>query len=104
MKATEEGGTIRSGDPERSASGPECPHCRSVTYRIPRRLADRVLSLFVIVHRYRCRSLWTCGWEGILFATEHSRSARTRDPEYCGRRYLEPSRMSPMMPSEKLPR
>jgi len=35
------------------------------TNRIPRRLVDRLLSIFTPVCRYRCRSM-ICGWEGNL--------------------------------------
>ena len=31
--------------------------------RVPRRLLDRLLSMFVLVHRYRC-PCFSCQWEG----------------------------------------
>ncbi|WP_184201580.1 hypothetical protein [Chitinimonas taiwanensis] len=40
-----------------------CPRCQGDTFRIPRNLLDRLISRFVLVHRYRCHSL-RCGWEG----------------------------------------
>jgi hypothetical protein len=33
--------------------------------RVPRRFVDRVLSVFRLRHRYRCRTTG-CGWEGNL--------------------------------------
>lgn len=47
------------------ASLPVCPRCRGLTYRIPRRALDRLISWFVPVRRYRCRSM-NCHWEGNL--------------------------------------
>jgi hypothetical protein len=38
-----------------------CPQCAGSVDRIPRRLVDRLASLFAPVHRYRCRA---CNWEG----------------------------------------
>ena len=42
-----------------------CPVCAAPVMRIHRRAADRLLSLFVLVHRYRCLG-FSCGWEGTL--------------------------------------
>ena len=42
-----------------------CPLCAEGLIRIRRRTIDRLLSLFVLVHRYRCAD-GLCGWEGNL--------------------------------------
>lgn len=42
-----------------------CPQCNASVYRVPRRLVDRVISMIVLRHRYRCSSLY-CDWEGNL--------------------------------------
>ena len=49
-------------------SSPVCPECHSSLNRIPRRLVDRLLSVFYPVHRYHCRS-FVCNWEGNLRCT-----------------------------------
>jgi hypothetical protein len=40
----------------------KCPLCAGHLIRIRRRFVDRLLSLFVPVHRYRCPA-FTCQWE-----------------------------------------
>jgi hypothetical protein len=47
-----------------------CPHCKGPATRVPRRLVDLLLSMFVTVSRYRCRSV-DCGWEGNLRVKRH---------------------------------
>jgi hypothetical protein len=47
-----------------------CPHCNGAVTRVPRRFVDVLLSAFVPVRRYRCRSL-DCGWEGNLRVKRH---------------------------------
>jgi predicted RNA-binding Zn-ribbon protein involved in translation (DUF1610 family) len=42
-----------------------CPQCGDTVLRVPRRVIDRVYSLFHPVHRYQCTSL-ECGWQGNL--------------------------------------
>lgn len=42
-----------------------CPRCHGEICRGPVRLAERLLSLFIAVRRYRCRAMG-CGWEGNL--------------------------------------
>jgi len=42
-----------------------CPLCHGTMNRIPRRFVDLVLSMFIPVRRYRCRS-FDCDWEGNL--------------------------------------
>jgi hypothetical protein len=44
-----------------------CPKCQGAIYRIKRHFFDRIISLFVRAHRYRCRSN-ECGWEGLMRA------------------------------------
>jgi hypothetical protein len=49
-----------------AASGrPRCPLCNGGTNRIARRFVDLLTSIFVPVHRYRCREM-RCNWEGNL--------------------------------------
>jgi hypothetical protein len=40
-----------------------CPRCNGFVRRIRRRPIDRLVSVFVPMHRYRCCELG-CGWEG----------------------------------------
>ena len=42
---------------------PVCPVCHGDMARIARRWVDRLWSLFVPVHRYRCRR-YSCHWVG----------------------------------------
>jgi hypothetical protein len=42
-----------------------CPRCRGQIVRVPRRPFDRVMSVFMLRWRYRCRAMG-CGWEGTL--------------------------------------
>lgn len=44
---------------------PVCPVCQGNLARVPRRLSDRFVSIFMLVHRYRCCSM-PCNWEGTL--------------------------------------
>lgn len=64
-----------------------CPRCNSPLYRVPRRLFDRLLSLFVPVRRYRCSARekdFTCKWEGLLHshATDESRLLRQSHEDF----------------------
>ncbi len=43
--------------------GPTCPRCSAAVFRVSRRLIDVLISIFVPVRRFRCRSM-NCGWEG----------------------------------------
>jgi predicted RNA-binding Zn-ribbon protein involved in translation (DUF1610 family) len=43
----------------------KCPKCGEHLERIRRRPLDRLLSLFVKVHRYQCQN-HHCQWEGVL--------------------------------------
>lgn len=52
-----------------------CPRCKGSIYRVPRRMVDRILSLFVPVHRYRC-SVMGCDWEGNLRVRPRIRRSR----------------------------
>ena len=40
-----------------------CPRCEGQVFRVPRHSFDFIISRFVPVRRYRCRSN-ECGWEG----------------------------------------
>ena len=98
MNAPPEIGNAFPDDRAHSANGPACARCNGLVYRIPRRFADKILSMFLLVHRYRCRS-WSCGWEGLLRATEHSLPEGSRESEYDGGSHApEPSRMAPLVP------
>ncbi len=58
---------VRDRDAEtgNTASVSACPRCKGSAYRVPRRLVDWLMSRFVWISRYRCRSM-VCGWEGNL--------------------------------------
>lgn len=49
-----------------------CPRCKGQVQRIPRRLIDRLRSLFSPVQRFRCPAI-PCGWVGNLPAGDRSR-------------------------------
>jgi hypothetical protein len=42
-----------------------CPRCHGSIVRVRRHLIDRLISLVLRRHRYRCLSMG-CGWEGSL--------------------------------------
>jgi len=44
-----------------------CPDCGELLMRIPRRLIDRLTSLFAPIRRYQCRSQ-RCQWRGNIAA------------------------------------
>jgi transposase-like protein len=44
---------------------PQCPRCKSPTYRIRRKRMDRFISNFIPVQRYKCES-FKCNWSGIV--------------------------------------
>lgn len=44
---------------------PLCPRCSGHLRRIPRRLLDRLVSVFVPLRRYSCVNC-TCQWTGLL--------------------------------------
>jgi hypothetical protein len=99
MKAAAETAAARRGDLEHPPAGPECPRCKGPVYRIRRRFADRVLSLFVPVRRYRCSS-WACGWTGTLrLKGDPPASGSREEAGDAGTRAAEPSRKEPTMPS-----
>ncbi len=52
-----------------------CPRCGNDVVRIPRRLLDRLYSLFVPVHRYRCRQ-HACQWEGRIKVSDPAATRR----------------------------
>ena len=41
----------------------KCPQCAGYTTRVHRRMIDRVISLIVPVHRYKCHN-YQCQWQG----------------------------------------
>ena len=43
----------------------KCPACGVAAHRTRRRILDRVVSLIVLQHRYRCGAIG-CTWEGRL--------------------------------------
>lgn len=53
-----------------SSPGHTCPRCNGAAYRVPRRFVDLLMSTFMTVSRYRCRSM-DCGWEGNLRVKRH---------------------------------
>ena len=50
-----------------------CPRCACRLIRMGRRPLDRLISLFVLVHRYRCPG-FSCRWEGCLRVADPSES------------------------------
>lgn len=52
---------------ERSAQRAACPCCKGAVFSVPRRAVDLLLSIFIPVARFRCRSM-CCSWEGNLRA------------------------------------
>ncbi len=57
-----------------SAKRLACPKCGGDLSRIPRRIVDRLLSVFRPVQRYRCRN-FACQWIGNIPS-----GSRTVDP------------------------
>lgn len=51
-----------------SSLGRPCPRCNGLARRVKRRFIDVCVSIFMPVHRYRCREV-DCSWEGNLHAT-----------------------------------
>lgn len=56
---------MSSGASGYHSRGRTCPRCNAAVFRVSRRLVDLIVSVFVPIRRYRCRSL-SCGWEGNL--------------------------------------
>ena len=56
-----------------------CPRCRCATQQVPRRWTDRLLSLWMPVLRYQCRSL-VCGWQGLLQRRRHRPARQDAKP------------------------
>lgn len=81
-----------------------CPRCGSDVYRIPRRFADRLVSIFMTVHRYACNSSG-CDWEGCLRVKRNTPPYEWGSDQYNGRIHvLGSSRMGDAKGSGKLPR
>lgn len=53
-----------------AARGCRCPRCNGPASRVPRRLVDLLLSMFVTVSRYRCDSS-NCDWQGNVRVRRH---------------------------------
>ena len=53
-----------------SSPGCACPRCNGPATRVPRRLVDLIMSAFVAVSRFRCKSK-DCGWEGNVRVKRH---------------------------------
>jgi hypothetical protein len=58
-------GTSRAGADGAAPPTRTCPRCNGSVYRVPRRVVDRLLSVFVAVRRHRCDEIG-CHWEGNL--------------------------------------
>lgn len=56
-----------------------CPQCKGPLSRIPRRLLDRLTSIFKPVQRYRCRN-FACQWEGNVPAGSRPVDPTDRSP------------------------
>lgn len=50
-----------------------CPHCGGYIVRVRRRMRDRIFSIFITVHRYRCQ-YFPCQWEGNIRVRNHFNS------------------------------
>ena len=70
MNAPSSHGSGHLGDAGYSDPGCACPRCNGAAYRVPRRFVDLLVSMFITVNRYRCRSVG-CGWEGNLRVKRH---------------------------------
>lgn len=62
--------TADSDRPDEAGHSHACPRCNGPAYRVPRRLVDLLMSIFISVNRYRCRSM-SCGREGNLRVKRH---------------------------------
>lgn len=80
-----------------------CPRCGGFAYRIPRRFIDLLISFFMPIRRYRCRSKG-CRWEGNL-RRQRDLPRDSSEDAYDGKcRVLEASQMTPVKAPEKPPR
>lgn len=78
-----------------------CPRCQGRAYRVPRRLVDRLISIFVPIRRYSCCSP-RCGWVGNVRRKQYFGDIRDQGDE---RVYgLDSSRPGDAKPSEKEPK
>ena len=67
------------GAPDASGSRYNCPECGGPLSRIPRRLIDRVSSMFRPVQRYRCRN-FACQWVGNIAVKAGGNDPTDRPP------------------------
>lgn len=74
-----------------------CPNCGWRTQRVQRLFADRLISLFVPVMRYRCQSA-TCGWEGRVRDDGRTRADAHRNGDYVPRHRLGAAGSAPPAP------
>ena len=74
--------------------GRTCPRCNAAIFRVSRRLIDLLVSVFVPLRRYRCRSM-NCGWEGNFRNKRLDSLDSGQDRKYENSNYhlLESSRM-----------
>ena len=82
--------------------GRMCPRCNAPVFRVSRRLVDVLISVFVPLRRYRCRSM-NCGWEGNfrdkgLYSLDPAQGQRYGNNKY---HLLESSRMGRGVPPVK---
>ena len=81
------------------AKGRPCPRCNGTTHRIPRNFMDLLVSMFVMVRRYRCQYIH-CGWEGTL---RERRRGLQSNGAMGGCNILEPSRLGKSFPEKPIP-
>ena len=70
-----------------------CPHCHAPVKRVPRRLTDRLVSLFAPVWRFSCPAP-RCGWQGLVRRDAPGAAHHVRGRAYGGRKALVSSRGS----------
>ncbi|WP_201492157.1 hypothetical protein [Rubrivivax sp. A210] len=68
-----------------------CPLCQAAVQRVPRRPADRLLSLFHPVWRFRCAAP-ACGWEDRVRRDAEGSTRGRLGSYYSDRPVLEASR------------
>jgi hypothetical protein len=78
-------------DPPRRHSR-ACPLCAGPTDRVARRWWHRLLSWWLPVKRFQCRSL-ACGWDGVLHGPPGRGPWRRKATQH--RPVLQPSRLGP---------
>ena len=81
--------------------GRSCPRCNSAVFRVPRRIIDLFMSIFVPLRRYRCSAM-DCHWEGNVRNKRFFPSGQGQE-EPLERKYyyLESPRMGQITPRAK---